>query len=392
VGEVRFALAALGHEVQWRLAGTWARLEPGARVVASFIMPCNRCRFCAVGRDDLCETFFALNRLQGVLYDGESRLARADGTPLAMYSMAGLAEYCVVPATDVFPVPEGLPLEDACILGCAIMTAYGAVKHQAGLRAAETVAVVGVGGVGSNVIQLARVAGASRIVAVDVRPEKLEAARGLGATDGVNAAAGDAVAEVRRLTGGEGVDVAFEALGRSETVVAAFRMARDGGRVVVIGIAPGTTTAPIEITHLVRRGIRLQGSYGARVRGDMPEIIALAAAGRISVTQPISRRYRLDQATWPTGPSIAARSPAAPSSSWSDGPCSPPPPPPAVSSSAPGSWPGPGLRDTVVSDASSGGGRHRGRAAAPDGPAGGVGGRQGGALRLGGPRRLLGGE
>ena len=73
-------------------------------------------------------------------------------------------------------------------------------------------------------------------------------------------------------------------------------MARDGGRVVVIGIAAGTTPAPIEITHLVRRGIRLQGSYGARVRGDMPEIVSLAAAGRISVTQPISRRYRLDQA------------------------------------------------------------------------------------------------
>jgi succinate semialdehyde reductase (NADPH) len=92
------------------------------------------------------------------------------------------------------------------------------------------------------------------------------------------------------------VDVAFEALGRAETVTAAFRMARDGGRVVVIGIAAGTTAAPIEITHLVRRGIRLQGSYGGRVRGDMPELIVLAAAGRISVTQPISRRYPLDQA------------------------------------------------------------------------------------------------
>jgi S-(hydroxymethyl)glutathione dehydrogenase/alcohol dehydrogenase len=213
-----------------------------------------------------------------------------------MYSMAGLAELCVVPATDVFRVPEGLPLDAACILGCAIMTAYGAVKHQAGLRPGETVAVVGVGGVGSNVIQVARVAGAGRIVAVDVRAEKLEAARALGATDGVDASRGDAVAEVRRLTGGEGVDVAIEALGRAETVTAAFRMVRDGGRAVVIGIAPGQTTAPIEITHLVRRGIRLQGSYGARVRTDLPELLRLAASGRISVTQPITRRYRLDQA------------------------------------------------------------------------------------------------
>jgi S-(hydroxymethyl)glutathione dehydrogenase/alcohol dehydrogenase len=299
-GEVRFPLpAVLGHEVSGvveALGPGVAGIDRGTPVVASFIMPCARCRFCAVGRDDLCETFFALNRLRGVLYDGQTRLARADGSPLAMYSMAGLAEYCVVPATDVFPLPAGLPLADACILGCAIMTAYGAVKHQAALRPAEAVAVVGVGGVGSNVIQLARLAGASRIVAVDVRPEKLDAARRLGATDAVDASGGEAVAAVRGLTGGEGVDVAFEALGRPETVTAAFKMARDGGRVVVIGIAPGTTPAPIEITHLVRRGIRLQGSYGARVRGDMPELVALAAAGRISVTEPISRRYRLDEA------------------------------------------------------------------------------------------------
>jgi succinate semialdehyde reductase (NADPH) len=299
-GEVRFPVpAVLGHEVSGLVEAVGpgvTGLEAGVPVVASFIMPCGRCRFCVEGRDDLREPFFALNRLKGVLYDGESRLQRADGSPLAMYSMAGLAEYCVVPATDVFRVPAGLPLEAACILGCAIMTAYGAVTHQAALRPAETVAVVGTGGVGSNVIQLARVAGAARIIAVDVRAEKLEAARALGATDGVNAAAVDAVAEVRRLTGEEGVDVAFEALGRAETVATAFRMVRDGGRAVVIGIAPGQTAAPIEITHLVRRGIRLQGSYGARVRRDMPQLIALAASGRISVTQPITRRYRLDQA------------------------------------------------------------------------------------------------
>jgi S-(hydroxymethyl)glutathione dehydrogenase/alcohol dehydrogenase len=299
-GEVKFPVpAVLGHEISGEieeLGPGVTGLERGTRVVASFIMPCNRCRFCAVGRDDLCETFFAQNRLKGALYDGESRLARGDGQALAMYSMAGLAEYSVVPATDVFRLPDSLGLEDACILGCAIMTAYGAVKHQAGLRAAETVAVVGVGGVGSNVVQLARVVGASRIIAVDVRREKLDAARGLGATDAVDASGGDAVAEVRRLTGGEGVDVAFEALGRPETVGAAFRMARDGGRVVVIGIAAGATPAPIEITHLVRRGIRLQGSYGARVRGDMPEIVTLAGGGQISVSQPITRRYRLEQA------------------------------------------------------------------------------------------------
>src|SRR5262249_57344986 len=138
-----------------------------------------------------------------------------------MYSMAGLAEYCVVPATDVFPVPAALRLEAACILGCAMMTAYGAITHQAALRPGETVAVVGVGGVGSNLIQLARLAGAARVVAVDVRAEKLEAARALGATDGVDAAGGDAAAEGRRLTGGEGGGGAVGAPGRGGTPAAA---------------------------------------------------------------------------------------------------------------------------------------------------------------------------
>jgi succinate semialdehyde reductase (NADPH) len=299
-GEVKFPLpCVLGHEVSGIVAEVAAdvpRLQVGAPVVCSFIMPCGTCPYCVRGRDDLCETFFAMNRLRGTLYDGQSRLRRADGATLAMYSMGGLAEYAVVPATNVFAAPSGVPLADACILGCAMMTAYGALKNQARLQPNETVAVVGTGGVGSNVIQLARVFGAGQIIAVDIRDDKLEAAQGLGASHGVNAAKGDAVAEVLALTGGCGVDVAVEALGRPETVVQAFTMARDGGRVVVVGIAPGTTTAPIEITRLVRRGIQLMGSYGSRVRTDMPDVLGLAARGQVSVLRPITRRYRLEQA------------------------------------------------------------------------------------------------
>ncbi len=236
-----------------------------------------------------------MNRLKGTLYDGESRLARADGSTLAMYSMGGLAEYAVVPVSDVFPAPDNVPLTDACILGCAMMTAYGAVKNQARVQPSDSVAVVGVGGVGSNVIQVAKAFGASQIIALDIRDDKLEAARALGATHTVNASQGDVVAAVNALTDGHGVDVAIEALGRPETVVNAFMMTRDGGRVVVIGIAPGTTTAGIEITRLVRRGIQLMGSYGSRVRTDLPKVLALAAQGQVNVSQPITRRYRLEQ-------------------------------------------------------------------------------------------------
>lgn len=306
-GEVKFPTpAVLGHEISGtlaavgtdtRLAGpSGSRLTEGMPVVCSFIMPCGTCAWCAAGRDDLCETFFAMNRLRGTLYDGTSRLARADGSPLAMYSMGGLAEYAVVPATDVFPLPEALPLNESCIIGCALMTAYGAVRHQAGLQAGETAAVVATGGVGSNIIQLAAAFGASAIIAVDVRDDKLEAVRRIGATHTVNAAKVDAAAAILEYTQGRGVDVAFEALGRPETVVQAFGAVRDGGRVVVVGIAPGATAAPIEITRLVRRGIRLIGSYGGRVRTDVPALLRLAERGAIDPARTISRCYTLAQA------------------------------------------------------------------------------------------------
>ena len=151
--------AVMGHEI----SGTVAALGPGVagppvgtRVVSAFIMPCGFCAPCGAGRDDLCDSFFAMNRLKGTLYDGTSRLRRKDGSPIAMYSMAGLAEYAVVPATDVFPLADGLPLEESSVLGCAIFTAYGAVRHGADLRGGERIAVVAAGGVGINIIQIAQ--------------------------------------------------------------------------------------------------------------------------------------------------------------------------------------------------------------------------------------------
>jgi succinate semialdehyde reductase (NADPH) len=291
--------AVMGHEI----SGIVAALGPGVSgppvgtaVASAFIMPCGFCPACGGGRDDLCDSFFAMNRLRGTLYDGTSRLRRRDGTTLAMYSMAGLAEYAVVPATDVFPLAPGLPLQESSVLGCAIFTAYGAVRHGAGLRGGERIAVVAAGGVGINIIQIARAFGASQIIAVDVRDDKLEAARRLGATDVVNAAATDATARVRELTDGRGVDAAFEVLGLPQTFLQAFEMIRDGGRMIAVGIAPGKTTAPIEITRLVRRELRIIGSYGARTRSDMPEIIRLAAQGIFRPETMVTQRFPLRDA------------------------------------------------------------------------------------------------
>ncbi len=290
--------AVLGHEV----SGTVAALGEGVvgvalgdPVVCAFIMPCGTCRHCVRGLEDLCETFFAYNRLKGTLYDGTTRLSAADGSPVWMYSMGGLAEYCVVPQTDVFKVPAGVELADLSIVGCSTFTAYGAVRTVGDVRVGDTVAVIAAGGVGSSIIQLAKAAGAAQIIAVDVSDEKLKAARALGATHTVSAD-GDAVARVRELTGGRGVDIAFEALGRADTFATALEVLDDGGRAVIVGIAPAGSRGELDLARLVRRKLSVLGSYGARARADMPTLIAMVQQGVVRPRDVITRRYGLEEA------------------------------------------------------------------------------------------------
>jgi S-(hydroxymethyl)glutathione dehydrogenase/alcohol dehydrogenase len=298
-GEVAFPVpAVLGHEISGTVAALGESVvgpPVGVRVVGTFIMPCGACSHCERGRDDLCSQFFELNRLRGALYDGETRLQREDGTPLAMYSMGGLAEYAVVPEHAIFALPDSLPLEESAIIGCAALTAYGAVMHGGETRVGDHVAVVATGGVGSMIVQVARAEGAAQVVAVDLGSEKLAAALALGATDAVDAGSEDAVARVIELTGG-GADVVFEVLGSERTFTQALAMVRDGGRLVAVGIAPAGVTAPVEITRLVRRSIHVIGSYGARVRADMPAILALVESGAISPAATLTRRFALADA------------------------------------------------------------------------------------------------
>lgn len=298
-GDVSFpSPAVLGHEI----TGTIVELGPGvknlsvgARVASSFMIPCGSCKYCSIGRDDMCENFFNYNRLRGQLYDGDTRLYRPDGSPVWMYSMGGLAEYCVVPTTDVFLLPDSLPLEKSAILGCAVFTAYGAVKHAASIEPGKRVAVIATGGVGLNAIQWAKAFGAVQVIALDISDEKLQLARHLGATDVVNVQ-NDPVGVVRELTDGQGVDVAIEALGSKQTLELAMDIISDGGRVVAVGISSRGSTAEIDMQRLVRRGHQIVGSYGARVRSDMPEIINLAAHGMVDYQTSITSRYTLDEA------------------------------------------------------------------------------------------------
>ena len=301
-GAIAFPLpAVLGHEV----AGTIVELGPGTehtglevgqQVAGGFLMPCGQCRHCAAGHDELCEPFFELNRLKGVLYDGTTRLYSLDGEPIQMYSMGGLAEYSVVPATALAPVPEGVDPVSSAILGCAAMTGYGAVRRGADLKYGETVAVVAVGGVGSNIVQIARVFGASQVIAIDVADDKLEAVKAFGATATINSMTQDAREEVLKLTNGRSVDVSFEALGIPSTWNTALDVLADGGRMVPIGLGAGVQTAGVEINRTVRRSQSILGSYGARTRQDLPAVVDLADKGVINYRDVVSRRLPLEEA------------------------------------------------------------------------------------------------
>lgn len=301
-GAIDFPLpAVLGHEVTGTIVeigpgNEHTGLEVGQHVAGGFLMPCGQCEACAEGKDELCGPFFDLNRLKGLLYDGTTRLASTDGEPIYMYSMGGLAEYAVVPSTAVAPTPDSIDLVPGAILGCAAMTGYGAVRRGADLRYGETVAVVATGGVGTNIVQIARAMGASQVIAIDVSDEKLAPMTGYGATAVVNSVTQDAREEVLKLTGGKGVDVAFEALGIPATWKTALDVLADGGRMVPIGLGAGVQTAEVEINRTVRRSQSILGSYGARTRQDLPAVVDLAARGVINYKDVVSRRFPLEEA------------------------------------------------------------------------------------------------
>ncbi|MFE6158735.1 zinc-binding dehydrogenase [Streptomyces sp. NPDC056486] len=298
-GSVAFPFpAVLGHEISGTVVDVGAGVEhlsEGQSVVGAFIMPCGSCALCTSGREELCEPFFAHNRLNGTLYDGTTRLFDANGDPVWMYSMAGLAEYAVLPALGAAPVPPGSHLKDSAILGCAFLTAYGALVHVGELSEGAPVVVIGAGGVGLSAVAVAKALGAGQIVAVDIADDRLSTAMRLGATEVVNASTTDAVEAVREMTSG-GSSLVLEAIGQPTTFRQATDMAADGGRCVMIGIAPAGRTAEVEITRIVRRKIQICGSFGGRPRSDLAHLGQLVADGRLDPGALISRRFPLEQA------------------------------------------------------------------------------------------------
>jgi Zn-dependent alcohol dehydrogenase len=231
---------------------------------------------------------------EGTLADGTSRLSM-NGTTLHHFnSISSFAGHAVVPESAAVRIRRDVPLEAAALVGCSVLTGYGAVANTAHVEEGASVAVWGCGGVGANVVQGARLAGASQIVAVDTRSEKLELARWLGATDVVQAGDGvDTVAAVKDVTGG-GPDYAFEAIGAERAIQEAWKATRAGGTVVVVGIMPRGSTLTIEPWEFMSEKT-LKGTFlgSARIQEDVPRLIDLYHAGELELDRLVSRKLPL---------------------------------------------------------------------------------------------------
>lgn len=284
----------LGHEAAGRIEAVGpgvTRVAPGDPVVLSFKPHCGYCAYCMAGRPHLCT---GLSGPAGTLPGGHIRLSK-DGKPIYHFSQtASFAEYAVIHESGAVRIGPEAPLELAALVGCSVTTGVGAVLNTAQVRPGNTVAVIGCGGVGLNVIQGARFARASQIIAVDISQEKLEFAERFGATDTVDAREEDPVQAIRRLTGG-GVDYAFEVLGSAETVRTAFEAVRTGGTAVAVGMAAVGEYARIDAFLLAIQEKTLKGCFygSARTHIDMPRYIALAQAGQLDLDALVTRRYPL---------------------------------------------------------------------------------------------------
>jgi S-(hydroxymethyl)glutathione dehydrogenase/alcohol dehydrogenase len=287
----------LGHEAAGVVAETGPgveHLEPGDHVVLALVPSCGRCRPCRRGRPNFCELGGRM-AATGTLADGTSRLS-VNGTTLHHFnSVSSLAEHAVVPESAAVAIRRDVPLEIAALFGCAVVTGYGAVVNTARVAPGSSVAVWGCGGVGLNVVQAARLAGAATIVAIDVDREKLAAAARFGATSLVAAQEEDPVRAVREATG-LGADYAFEAIGREDTVRQAWEAARAGGTVVVVGMIPKGQTLTIDPWHFIYEKT-LKGCFlgSARIGIDIPRLADLYADGRFQLDELVSRRLTLDE-------------------------------------------------------------------------------------------------
>lgn len=288
----------LGHEAAGEVvrAGVGVDdLAPGEHVIMVFVPSCGHCVPCASGRPALCAPGAAANGV-GTLLSGERRLT-VEGAPVNHHlGVSAFADYAVVSRRSLVPVPADIPFEIAALFGCAVLTGVGAVINTAGVTPGQSVAVVGLGGVGLSAVLGAVASGAHPVIAVDLNADKLVTARELGATHTVNAAAVDAVDQIRELSGG-GVDHALEMAGAVPALELAWQVTRRGGTTTTAGLAHPQRALAISPAQLVAEERTLKGSYvgGCIPVRDIPRFVALYRAGKLPVQKLLTSTGPLEE-------------------------------------------------------------------------------------------------
>ena len=288
----------LGHEaagVVEVLGEGVTDLAPGDHVILVFVPSCGHCAPCAEGRPALCEPGGAAN-VAGTLLGGARRLSYR-GEPMDHFvGVSAFAEYATVSRRSLHKIDRELPLEIAAMFGCAVVTGVGAVVNTSQVRPGQTVAVVGLGGVGLAALMGALAAGAARVIAVDLAQDKLDFALALGATDSVNASDPDAAKRLRDMTEG-GVDHALEMVGSAKALEFAYKVTRRGGTTVTVGLPAAIQTLNTPVWHLVAEERTLKGSYlGSCVpRRDLGRFIALYRQGKLPVDRLLTGRLKLEE-------------------------------------------------------------------------------------------------
>lgn len=289
---------ALGHEAAGRVVGLGTGVESlgvGDHVVLAFIPACGSCGPCRSGRAALCEPGAAANA-KGTLLSGAIRLSDASGQPINHHlGVSAFSEHIVVSQRSAVKVPPDLPHEVAALFGCAVLTGVGAATHSAGIKPGDTVAVFGLGGVGLAAVLGAVLAGAERVVGVDVVAEKLHLAEALGASETIAAGPG-AVDAVREATGG-GAEVVIETVGNAAVLAEAYAATRRGGQTVTVGLPDPEQMLEIPAVSLVAEERTLRGSYlGSCVPAeDIPRFVALRAAGKLPVDNLLTGTLTLEE-------------------------------------------------------------------------------------------------
>ncbi len=284
--------AVLGHEsagVVEQVGSDVTYVQPGDHVITCLSVFCGHCEHCLTGHMSRCQS-------PEVQRDPEAepRLSQTDSAMFQFINLSSYAEQMLVHEHAIVKIRKDMPLDRAAVIGCAVTTGVGAVFHTAAVEPGSTVAVIGCGGIGLSAVNGAAIAGAGRVIAIDMVGSKLNLAKEFGATDVIDASEGNVVEQVRELTGG-GVHYSFEAIGLKQTAEQAFQMCRTGGTATVIGMIPVGTMVEIHGAELLQEK-KLQGSMmgSNRSRVDMPRFVDFYMDGKLKLDEMISDRIGLE--------------------------------------------------------------------------------------------------